>query len=304
MNYHTPVMPDDVVNTLMTDAGGIYVDCTVGGGGHSRLIAARLDARGRLIGCDRDQEAITQAKAVLPASVELIQCRFSGIPARLKKSGIREVTGVLFDLGVSSHQLDSAERGFSFRFDGPLDLRMDPTSGRTAAELLTALSEPELLKLIRDYGEDSQAKRIARGIVRERAQKAIRTTSDLEQVISKTVPATKIKSLARVFQALRIAVNDEMAELESGLQAAWDLLKPGGRIVVISYHSLEDRPVKIFFKSKSDRQTSGAPLSPLSISLPPVGRLLMRKPLTPGIAEIESNPRARSAKLRAIEKLQ
>jgi hypothetical protein len=206
-------------------------------------------------------------------------------------------------LGVSSHQLDTAVRGFSYRFNGPLDLRMDTSSrAETAAELLTRLSEAELTNLIRSYGEDSQARRIAKAIVREREREPITSTDDLARIISKSVPATRTKSLARVFQALRIAVNHEIEELSAGLEAVWPILRPGGRIVVISYHSLEDRPVKNFMKSKTE-----APLDALGFPVPTGdksrGRLVLRKPQIPSEREIRQNPRARSAKLRCIEKL-
>ena len=205
------------------------------------------------------------------------------------------------DLGVSSHQLDTPQRGFSHRLTGPLDLRMDPSRGETAAELLRHLSVDELTSLIRDYGEDSQARRIARAIVEARHRQPVETTEDLSRVISHSVPATRTKSLARVFQALRIAVNDELDELSRGLDAGWRLLRPRGRLVVITYHSLEDRITKTFMKALAAAVRDAR--DPFAADQPPRGRLLLKKPLTPDEDEIRRNPRARSAKLRAIEKI-
>jgi 16S rRNA (cytosine1402-N4)-methyltransferase len=205
------------------------------------------------------------------------------------------------DLGVSSHQLDTPKRGFSHRLTGPLDLRMDPSRGETAAELLRRLSVDELTSLIRDYGEDTQARRIARAIVEARLRQPVETTEALSHVISHSVPATRTKSLARVFQALRIAVNDELDELSRGLDTGWRLLRLGGRLVVITYHSLEDRITKTFMKALAAPVRDAR--DPLAADQPPRGRLLLKKPQTPDEDEIRRNPRARSAKLRAIEKV-
>jgi 16S rRNA (cytosine1402-N4)-methyltransferase len=205
------------------------------------------------------------------------------------------------DLGVSSFQLDEAERGFSHRVSAPLDLRMDPSAGETAAQYLGRLTGDELTRVIREYGEDSQAARIARAIAHERKERPIETTDHLARVISEAVPATRAKSLARVFQALRIAVNHELEELGHGLQGAWNLLSHGGRLVVISYHSLEDRMVKEFMNEKAHPGSDPRlPFPPPSVAS---GQLLTRKVVTPTPDEIEINPRARSAKLRAIEKV-
>jgi len=294
---HVPVLAEAAVAMLVTDADGLYVDLTVGAGGHSLLILNRLSSSGRLIGCDRDSEALAAARAALGARAELKQCCFSDLSEVLASAKVGPASGVLMDLGVSSLQLDGTERGFSYRFPGPLDLRMDQSHGETGADLLARLSEDELTDLIRTLGEDRQARRIARAIERERRRHPITTTDALASVIAKSVPATRIKSLSRVFQALRMAVNRELEELTAGLTAAWTFLRPGGRLVVLSYHSLEDRLVKTFMRAESS-----AVFGPDG-ECPPRGRLLLRKPLRPDAEEIASNPRARSARLRAIEKV-
>jgi 16S rRNA (cytosine1402-N4)-methyltransferase len=297
-NYHEPVLARQVVDLLVTDPDGIYIDCTVGGGGHSRLIIEKLSEKGSIFGCDCDSEALNESRRNIPDGITLVQSRFSELEARLKPLMSGGAAGVLMDLGVSSHQIDTAERGFSHRYSGPLDLRMDPTRGETASDLLARLDVNELTRLIREFGEDSQARRIAKAMARQR----ISSTDELAAIIDRTVPATRNKSLARVFQALRIAVNDELGELKSGLDTVWRLMRPGGRLVVISYHSLEDRIVKTFMKGLSQPQTDPLGL-PFAVSEPAQALLLVRKPLLPDSAEIASNPRARSAKLRALEKL-
>jgi 16S rRNA (cytosine1402-N4)-methyltransferase len=299
--YHVPVMGGQAIDLLMTTPDGVYVDCTVGGGGHSRLILERLSPRGTLIACDRDPDAIEHARTTLPSSVQLHPLPFSKISQHLRDHVSRGVSGVLFDLGVSSYQLDEASRGFSHRFAAPLDLRMDPTAGETAAELIARLDQKELIKMIRELGEDPQAARIARAIMRERDTAPIQSTDQLSRIISEAVPATRNKSLARVFQALRMTVNNELAELAAGLQGAWSLLSSGGRLVVISYHSLEDRAAKEFMRDKA--HPASDPRLPFAEEPAPSGRLLARKPLSPSPEELQSNPRSRSAKLRGIEKI-
>lgn len=211
--------------------------------------------------------------------------------------------GILMDLGISSHQLDTPHRGFSYSVNGPLDSRMDPEEGETATELLSRLDERELTRILREFGEDPQARRIARAIVHARQRSPIRETGELAEVISRAVPATRHKSLPRVFQALRITVNREMEELDQGLAAAWSLLRPGGRLVAISYHSLEDRRVKTFMRDKAAPPQSDLGL-PINHEQTPAGRLLVKKPIVPTDEEIGRNPRARSAKLRALERIQ
>jgi 16S rRNA (cytosine1402-N4)-methyltransferase len=286
---------------LVTDPEAVYLDLTVGGGGHSLLIWKRVAGRGRLIACDRDAEALSHSRKVLPPEVVLLQCRFSEAEEAVRPFVTDGVGGVLMDLGVSSYQLDSPERGFSHRYAGPLDLRMDQSRGETAAHLLSRVSAQELTRLIRDFGEDPQARRIAKAIREAQFREPVETTETLARIIARSVPATRTKSLARVFQALRIAVNDELNELAQGLEAAWRMLRPGGRLVVISYHSLEDRVTKTFMKALA---TPGRdPRDVLGNDQPPHARLLLRKPLTPNGEEVARNPRARAAKLRAAEKL-
>jgi 16S rRNA (cytosine1402-N4)-methyltransferase len=299
--YHVPVLGRQAVEILVTDPNGVYVDCTVGGGGHSRLIVKRLSSRGRLIGVDRDPDAIAHARQALPSSVQLFSIPFSQIALKLRDSVGHGAAGILFDLGVSSFQLDQPQRGFSHRFSGPLDLRMDPTQGETAAEFIARAEPRELTRTIRDHGEDPQAVRIAKAITRERERTPIVTTDQLARVVSNAVPATRVKSLARVFQALRMQVNRELEELAAGLDGAWSLLSPSGRLVLISYHSLEDRIVKDFMKAKAHPEVD--PRLPIPPKVNPSGRLLLRKPLIPEDSEIRQNPRSRSAKLRAIEKI-
>jgi 16S rRNA (cytosine1402-N4)-methyltransferase len=300
--FHDPVLVKEVVDLLVTNQDGVYVDCTVGGGGHSKLILEKLSPKGRLIGIDRDEEALAEAQKVLDSRATLLHISFSNQAREISKLVSAPISGILMDLGVSSHQLDEADRGFSYRTVGPLDLRMDRSRGKSAAELLSEMDLDELTRIIRVYGEDPQARRIARAIYAENSIQSIKNTEHLADVIRKTVPATHHKSLPRVFQALRIAVNTEMAELEAGLSGAWDLLQPGGRLAVISYHSLEDRRAKLFFNSKSS--PSGFTVGPARLAASnPTGKRITRKPITPSDREIELNPRARSAKLRVIEKL-
>jgi 16S rRNA (cytosine1402-N4)-methyltransferase len=290
------------VELLVTDPDGLYVDCTVGGGGHSSKILERLSPQGSLIGIDRDPDAIAAARAKLGDRVEFLQIPFSNLAYELPRLKRTAASGVLMDLGVSSYQLDAPERGFSFRFEGPLDLRMDPQAGQTAAELLAQCDLNELTRILRDYGEDSQARRIAKAIYHAAAREQITTTNQLAHIVREAVPATQHKSLPRVFQALRIAVNTELAELEAGLTGAWEILRPGGRLAVISYHSLEDRRAKLFFSSKLSPSTTFQ--GPAALAPPePTAIKITRKPVVPSDREIESNPRARSARLRVIEKL-
>lgn len=300
--YHIPVMGPEVVQWLVTDPQGVYADFTVGGGGHSRLILDQLGENGLLCGIDRDSDAVAAARAVLPNRIKLWNIRFSAAQSKLENEFGATFSGILMDLGVSSYQLDEATRGFSYRGDGPLDLRMDRESGETAAELLARLSEADLRNLIGRLGEESQAPRIAKAIHNAKAIEPITTTGKLAEIIRRSVPATCVKSLPRVFQALRMAVNHELDELKLGLEGAWALLRPTGRLVVLSYHSLEDRPVKQFMQALVH-----PPLDPLTGIItpaqPPRARYPVRGPLLPSASELKANPRSRSAKLRVIEKL-
>lgn len=300
--YHIPVMGPEVVHWLVTDPQGDYADFTVGGGGHSQLILDKLDERGRLCGIDRDADAIAAAKKTLPNRIRLWNIRFSEAQSKLSSEFGASFSGILMDLGVSSHQLDESERGFSYRFEGPLDLRMTQDTGETAAGLLARLSEADLRDLLLRLGEEPQASRIAKAVIRARGERSIDSTGHLAEIIRKSVPATAVKSLPRVFQALRMAVNREIEELELGLEGAWGLLRPAGRLVVLSYHSLEDRPVKRFMQALVHPPPS--PLSGLLTPAPtPRGKFPIRGPLLPSSSELNANPRSRSAKLRVIEKL-
>jgi len=307
---HVSVMPGEVLELLAPRPGGIYLDGTVGGGGHARLILEASSPDGRLIGFDRDPAALAAAAAMLATFGERVTlCRdsFAGLDSQLATLGIDRVDGILLDLGVSSHQLDTPERGFSFREDGPLDMRMDPVQPASAADLLARADVGELKRIFREYGEERWAGRIAREIVRVRGEAPLLTTRQLAELVCRAVPGgyvpQRIHPATRVFQALRIAVNGELEALEAGLAAALRSLRPGGRLAVISFHSLEDRLVKQGFRAAAN-PCSCPPRLPVCVC----GRKADVKILTPrGVrpaeAEIVANPRARSAVLRAAEKL-
>jgi 16S rRNA (cytosine1402-N4)-methyltransferase len=280
---------------LRPRSGGVYVDATLGAGGHARAVLESSAPDGRLLGLDLDADAIRLASDRLRPfgdRVRLLQASFRDLPDALAAAGFGApagVDGILFDLGVSSMQLDRPERGFAFGAEGPLDMRLDPGSGEPAAALVARLPERELADLLYTYGEEPASRRIARAIVRRREVAPFRTTTDLARVVAGAAGSRggwrRIHPATRTFQALRIAVNDELGALESALPAAVAALKPGGRLAVIAFHSLEDRIVKRFIRERPD-------LLPLT-----------RKPVTPGDAEVAENPRSRSAKLRAAEKL-
>jgi 16S rRNA (cytosine1402-N4)-methyltransferase len=298
--YHEPVLRAEALRYLLTDRDGIYVDATVGGGGHAEAICGLLGTQGKLIGFDADGDAIAEAETRLfrySPQVTLIRENFRFIKNALAARAVGGVAGILFDLGVSSNQLDTAEKGFSFRSDEPLDMRMDRRGGIRAAEIVNSYSEARLAELLHEYGEERAARRIARAIVRERP---LTTTGDLRRAVAQCVGERfATKSFARVFQALRIEVNGELASLTEALATVPELLRSGGRCVVIAYHSLEDRIVKEFFRQEAaDRIRSTHKYLP---DLPRAPRLaiLTRKPVTPDEAECANNPRARSAKLRA-----
>jgi 16S rRNA (cytosine1402-N4)-methyltransferase len=297
-NYHVPVMLDEAVHALDIRPDGIYVDCTFGGGGHARAILSRLDARGRLIAFDQDEDA----RRNLPSDPRLLfePHNFRHIGRFLKLHGIRKVDGVLADLGVSSHQFDKAERGFSIRYDAQLDMRMDKRQSLTAAMLLQEMSEEELHRIFERYGEVTNAKTLARTITESRAIAPFRTISQFRDALQPVVKGNPNKYFAQVFQALRIAVNDEFGALEEMLGQLKDLLKPGGRIVVITFHSLEDRMVKLFFREGGlqmqvrDEVFGTRKENPFEV--------ITKKPILPGADEIRRNPRSRSAKLRAARR--
>lgn len=307
--HHLSVLPDEVIRFLEPADGKIYLDGTLGGGGHSALILEKAPGA-LLIGIDRDQEALAAAGARLAAHserIKLVHGDFANVAEHLNTLGITALDGFILDLGVSSHQLDTRERGFSFQQDAPLDMRMDTSSGETAADLVNELPEHELERIIGEYGEERWAKRIASFIVKERAESQIITTFRLVDIIKGAVPKAKwderIHPATRTFQALRIAVNSELDSLEQGMRAALDLLKPGGRGVIISFHSLEDRIVKHIFREYAEGCTCPRQL-PICVcgNLPRV-KVLTGRPVTATQTETEENPRSRSAKLRAVEKL-
>lgn len=309
--HHLSVLPEEVLQYLAPKAGGIYLDGTLGGAGHSALIAARCaPGNGLLIGVDRDQEALAAAGRKLAEfgdAVRLVHGDFAGLGEYLDKLEIPGLDGFLFDLGVSSHQLDSGERGFSFQQDAPLDMRMDTSRGETAADLVNDLSEHELERIIKEYGEERWAKRVAAFIVKARQEARIETTFQLVDIIKGAIPKAKweerLHPATRTFQGLRIAVNHELESAENGLRSAIERLKPGGRGVVISFHSLEDRIVKHVFKEFAAGCTCPRNLPMCVCGNQPKIRILTGKPVMAGEEELSRNPRARSAKLRAIEKL-
>ncbi|HLK60081.1 MAG TPA: 16S rRNA (cytosine(1402)-N(4))-methyltransferase RsmH [Chthonomonadaceae bacterium] len=315
--YHEPVLLAETLHYLAPKPGEIMLDATLGGGGHSLHIGRALAPGGTLIGLDRDSDAHRAAEIWLEAlrnqiTIILLHFDFGKISEALVDKFFSGLDGILFDLGVSSHQLDT-ERGFSFRRDEPLDMRMDTTPGilRTAAELLATANEAEVARILWEYGEERFSRRIARTLAERRDRgEPVRTTGQLVAAVEVSIPRSAwprdIHVATRTFQALRIAVNDEMGQLERGLNAAIDHLKPGGRVVVITYHSLEDRIVKQTFAREAGREPSASGYSPAAF-LPntasaPRLTLLTRKPVLPTEAEKQRNPRARSAKLRAAQR--
>jgi len=305
-----PVLPAEVLRFLSPKPGRIYLDGTLGGAGHASLILEASTPDGVLIGLDRDEAALAAARdrlAPFGARVRLFHRNFAELADLLAELGIARIDGFLLDLGVSSHQLDSGERGFSFQQDAPLDMRMDTGKGETAAELVNGLPEEELIRVIREYGEERWAKRIASFIVRARAEAPIETTLQLTDLIKGAIPRgaweERLHPATRTFQALRIAVNDELGSLERGLTAGLSLLKSGGRGVVISFHSLEDRIVKNTFRTLARGCTCPKDFPRCVCGTVPLVRVLTGKPVMAADAEVAINPRARSAKLRAVEKL-
>lgn len=299
--YHEPVLCEKVVDILLTNKDGTYVDGTIGGGGHAEKLCEGLSARGRLIGFDVDADAIEETERHLARfgdQVTLIRANFRQMLVELRSRGVQQISGVLLDLGVSSNQLDAMSKGFSFRSNQVLDMRMDQRQRLSALEVVNTYPESELTRILNDYGEEYKARQISRAIVKARP---IETTGALSAVVKKCIGGRYLtKSLARVFQAVRVEVNGELSALQEALETIPELLCPGGRCVVIAYHSLEDRIVKQYF-----RQEAAARLPSRNKLLPdqpktPTLEILTRRPLTPSAAEIGRNPRARSAKLRAV----
>ncbi len=306
---HQSVMPREVIDLLQPVAGGIYLDGTLGRAGHSRLILERA-TEARLIGIDRDPSALAKAAEVLApwaGRFSLHHRTFDRAAEVLAELEIDGLDGMLLDLGVSSHQLDTAERGFSFRFDAPLDMRMDSSTGQTAADLVNELPEQELVRIFFQYGEERFSRRIVRAILSRRESEPFQRTGELAELIRNTVPGgrkpSRIDPATRVFQALRIAVNQELEQIEQGVNRGIKLLKTGGRLVVISFHSLEDRIVKHIFRDQA-RGCICPPKMPICrCENKPAVQILTRKALRPQADEIDVNPRSRSAVLRAVSRL-
>ncbi len=286
---HLPVMPREAVEMLGLKAGGTYIDATVGLGGHATEILKHLGPEGRLLGIDRDPEALERTGARLKDKrLLLVKARFSEMEKAAREKGIEKADGVLFDFGVSMLQLRGAGRGFSFLSDEPLDMRMDPTEPLTAETIVNEYPEKELEMIIRDYGEERRARRVAKAIATARRKGRIRTCRELSGLVAGTLGGRRgrINPATRTFQALRITVNDELGEIARGLKASLGIIRPGGRLVAISYHSLEDRIVKNFMK---DMKEMG------------LMRIITKKPLRPSLEETHENPSARSARLRVGE---
>ena len=302
---HVTVLLEEAVESLAVKADGIYMDGTFGRGGHSRLILSKLNEKGRLVAVDRDLQAIAAGAEIHDSRFQLVHRAFGDIAEAGREAGVQDIDGILFDVGVSSPQIDDGERGFSFRHNAPLDMRMDTTQGETAAEWLARAEIKEITEVIRNYGEERFAFQIAKKVVVARLEQPIVTTGQFASLVRSTVrtrepgqdPAT------RSFQALRIHINQELRQLEIALPQALELLKPGGRLVVISFHSLEDRIVKNFMRSESvaDDMPKNLPLR--ADQLPKPKLRLVGKQIKPSAAEIAANPRARSAVMRVAEKM-
>ena len=303
---HVPVLMAEVIDALQPRDGGRYLDGTFGGGGYTTGLLDRADCQ--VIAIDRDPDAVAAGQALAERyapRLRLIEGRFGDMAELLSAEGVEEVDGVALDLGVSSMQFDRAERGFSFRASGPLDMRMEK-SGPSAADLVNEADEGELADIFWRYGEERRSRRVARAIVARRAEKRIETTGELAEIVRRAVgPSARDESdpATRTFQALRIAVNDELGELERGLAAAESVLAMGGRLAVVSFHSLEDRAVKDFVRARAGRVPAPSRHAPPSESRAATLRDLTRRPIAPGEAELAKNPRARSARLRVAEKL-
>lgn len=305
---HIPVLLNEVIEALAVRADGIYVDGTVGGGGHSREIARRLSA-GRLIGIDRDESAVLAAKkALLPYSekVTIVKGNFKDIKKILHSLNIEAIDGALLDLGVSSYQIDEAERGFSYMADAPLDMRMDQSADLSAYDVVNGYSLEQLARIIYEYGEERWGRRIAKFIVQRRAVKPIATTGELADIIDSAIPKGARQQghpAKRTFQAIRIEVNGELAVLEQAVKDFADVLKPGGRLAVITFHSLEDRIVKRTFSALESGCTCPSDFPVCVCGRKPMVRIINKKPILPDNEEVSRNTRSKSAKLRVVEKI-
>ncbi|MGX7092448.1 16S rRNA (cytosine(1402)-N(4))-methyltransferase RsmH [Hutsoniella sourekii] len=313
MNFnHDTVLLEETINGLNVDPEGVYVDGTLGGSGHAQYLLTQLDLKGHLIAFDQDQEALENAEVRLKDSIDqgqvtLIYSNFRHLKDKLAEQGIYEIDGIYYDLGVSSPQLDHGQRGFSYRKEARLDMRMDQNQDLSAYEVVNEWPYQDLVNIIYRYGEEKFAKRIARLIESERKTQSIETTTQLAEIIKQAIPAATRRTgghpAKRTFQAIRIAVNDELGAVESSLEQALELLKPGGRLAVITFHSLEDRLVKQMFKEVSALPELPPNLPIVPEELKPKFRLVNRKPIVASDQELENNNRARSAKLRIIEKI-
>lgn len=307
---HISVLLDETIEGLAIKPDGIYVDGTMGGAGHGYEVCKRLGPGGRYIGIDRDEAAIAAGKQRLSGfedKVSIVRGNYSSASEILKELNIEKVDGIMLDLGVSSHQLDVAERGFSYMADAPLDMRMDKRQERTAYDIVNGYSEHELARIIREYGEDKFAQNIAKHIVAMRQKKPIETTGELNEAIRAAIPMKIQKTLGhpskRTFQAIRIELNEELEELRTALESMIDLLKPGGRFCIITFHSLEDRMVKTMFK-KEESPCTCPPEFPVCVcGKKPRVKIITKKPILPSETEQEENSRARSAKLRVLERI-
>lgn len=308
---HVSILAPECMEILQPERGGVYVDCTAGGGGHSFEIARRLPEGSRLICLDRDDAALAACeKRLAPFSdrVTLVKTNFSGIGAALDMLGIEQIHGVMWDLGVSSYQLDEKGRGFSYAAEAPLDMRMDQTAAFCARDVVNGYSEAELTRIIRDYGEEKFAARVAHFICEARAEKEIETTSELAQIVQQAIPAAaRFKEnqhpARRTFQAIRIEVNGELDSIPPSLEEAIRRLAPGGRAAVITFHSLEDRIAKQTFANLASGCTCPPNFPVCVCGKKPTVKILNKKPILPSEAEMNDNPRSRSAKLRGVEKL-
>lgn len=310
MFNHTTVLLKETVDELNVRPDGIYVDCTLGGAGHSEYLVQQLSAEGRLICFDQDTTAIDNAKIKLAAYMDrviFVHSNFSNLQSELAELGITEVDGILYDLGVSSPQLDNAERGFSYHQDAPLDMRMDQTAELTAFDVVNDWAYSDLVRIFYRYGEEKFSKQVARKIEEAREKAPVETTGQLVELIKDGIPAAARRKgghpAKRIFQAIRIAVNDELGVAETSLQQALDLIKVNGRVSVITFHSLEDRLTKTIFKEVSSLPDLPPGLPIIPDHLQPKYKLVTRKPILPSEEELEVNNRSRSAKLRVIEKI-
>ncbi len=307
---HKSVLLEETIDGLRVNPDGVYVDGTLGGAGHASEVCKRLSAKGRFIGIDQDQDAIIAASERLgeySSCTTIIRSNYCHMVRELEKLGIFQVDGILLDLGVSSYQLDNAQRGFTYREDVPLDMRMDQRQEKTARDIVNGYSEMELFRMIRDYGEDKFAKNIAKHIVMARQEGSIETTGQLNEIIKRAIPmkirATGGHPAKRTYQAIRIELNRELEVLQESLDSMIDMLGDGGRICIITFHSLEDRIVKNIFRKNENPCTCPSNFPVCVCGKQPKGKVITRKPILPSAEEMEQNPRSKSAKLRIFERI-